>query len=92
MQSNRELTTETATTRSRIRIHVGTYEPGIKAIRIQWDVRVLRWPSGELISGSTFQGHDPPQVVEMKGYERSETETGSYPHGAYSWLDEMIAR
>jgi hypothetical protein len=82
-------------------IRVGFYQPSnTPAVRLDWDVRVVRWPSGEPLAGMTFRGPDPPQDADLKGYgtctEASKTcatKSGGEPVGnALRWLDELIAR
>jgi len=78
---------------------VGRYSSNHPAVRLDWDVRVLRWPSGELLSGRTFRGPDPPQQADFKGWSpctetsKCATKSGGQPSGeALRWLDEIIAR
>ena len=82
-------------------IRVGFYQPNnTPAVRLDWDVRVTRWPTGEQVAGMTFRGPDPPQDADLKGYspctEASKTcatKSGGEPVGsALGWLDGLIAR
>jgi hypothetical protein len=75
-------------------IFVGTYQPGnYSAIRVDWDVRVLRWPGGEPLAASTFRGHEPPAERRMEAAPRTSQVTGGDPLGdASKWLETLIAR
>ena len=49
------------------RIEVGTYqEVKYAAGRLDWDVRVLRWPDGAVLAANSFRGGDPPDVYQSK--------------------------
>jgi hypothetical protein len=68
-------------------IQVGVYQPsGRSAIRNDWDVRVLRWPSGEVMVGRTFRGPDPPKQATST-YEMT---SGRPTNEAKLWLDDLI--
>jgi hypothetical protein len=78
---------------------VGTYQPSNNpAVRLDWDVRVLRWPSGEQLFASTFQGPDPPANAELHGYgdctaasKTCATKSGGDPFtDAQRWLAPLI--
>ena len=78
---------------------VGTYVPvspdptkkwDVAAHREDWDVRVMRWPSGELIAGQYFQGPDPP--VDMQTNDPKDRRSGGPPTDAMNrWLDTLFA-
>lgn len=60
------------------------------ANRIDFDIRVLRWPGGELLAARSFQGADPPEKVELQpGLSHW---SGNLPIvDASNWLDEVLA-
>jgi hypothetical protein len=77
---------------------VGRYSSNHPAVRLDWDVRVVRWPSGEPMSRMTFH-RDPPQQADFKGWSpctetsKCATKSGGQPSDeALRWLDEVIAR
>jgi hypothetical protein len=77
---------------------IGHYENGTPGVRHEWAVRVLRWPSGELLGGRVFQGSDPPATAEVEGYcnattNRCSVKGGGKPDTAVlDWLDGLFAR
>lgn len=82
------------------RFLVGYYEPSkTPAVRLDWDVRLLLWPGGEVIAQMTFRGPDPDQKAELQGYgnctqtsETCATKSGGDPFTqAHDWLDGLIA-
>ncbi|MCS7287042.1 MAG: DUF1080 domain-containing protein [Anaerolineae bacterium] len=45
------------------RDRVATYTPGnIPGYRLIWNVRLVRWPNGEVLAEKTLMGYDPPSV------------------------------
>jgi hypothetical protein len=68
-------------------IQVGIYqESGNSAIRNDWDIRVVRWPNGEPLTGKTFEGPKPPPMATT-AFEMS----GLRPvNEAKPWIDDLL--
>lgn len=74
-------------------VQVGTYEATkTAAVRIDYEVRVVRWPSGELLAARTFRGADPPAQRTSSSGVKS-WEHGQPPDAAAveAWLSEVFA-
>jgi hypothetical protein len=78
---------------------VGRYSSNHPAVRLDWDVRVVRWPGGEPLAGRTFRGPDPPEKADFRGWSlctetsKCATKSGGPPsNDAARWLDEVVAR
>ena len=71
-------------------IQVGTYErSNSAAVRIDWELRLVRWPSGELLAARTFRGADPPASRQTQGsqsWEHGETPKAA----ATAWLEQTL--
>jgi WD40 repeat protein len=64
------------------RIKVGGYTDGEAAYKRRWDVRLARWPEGEVIAAQRFTGGSPTAIKTHKG-----PGYGSTPYTAvYAWL------
>jgi hypothetical protein len=71
---------------------VGTYgSSGNVGVRVDWDLRVLRWPSGEVIAAQAFTGHAPDDIGEFKQGESNVARRGRTSSEAYAWMKELIA-
>lgn len=74
-------------------VQVGAYDrSGSAAVRIDHDVRVIRWPEGTVLAARTFQGADPAAKREGQGGMKS------WEHGAPPpktdlelWLSQVFA-
>lgn len=71
-------------------IQVGVYqESNSAAVRIDYELRLLRWPGGELLAARTFRGGDPPATRTTQG-------SVSWEHGprpqaeATAWLEQSL--
>jgi hypothetical protein len=75
-------------------IQIGIYRPdNIAAVRQDWDVRVVRWPSGEPMASMVIRGPEPPQDIKKSAGDNKTTYyAGSPDNEAKRWLDEVIAR
>lgn len=75
-------------------IQIGIYQPdNIAAAREDWDVRVVRWPSGEPMASMVIRGPEPPQEIKKSAAgNRRLYYVGSPDNEAKRWLDEVIAR
>jgi WD40 repeat protein len=64
---------------------VGTYIPsGIDAIRIDWDIRVISWPNGDIVAKTYLRGSHPPRIA-------SRATTGGTPKQSFNkWLFEDL--
>jgi hypothetical protein len=71
---------------------VGVYQPdNIPAVRTDLDVRLIRWPSGELLASMIFRGPDPP--AQQEASKGAKVLSGGSPNNEMNrWLDELIAR
>lgn len=73
-------------------IQVGIYQPdNIAAVRRDWDVRLVRWPSGEPMASMVIRGPEPPQNVKTTANTRMYY-AGTPDDEGRRWLDEVIAR
>ncbi|WP_295559324.1 hypothetical protein [uncultured Hyphomicrobium sp.] len=65
----------------------------IAAVRLDWHVRVLNWPSGETIASTIFQGGEPPSAMSRTTDRMYPTEGGLAPSSeAEQWIDGLIAQ
>ena len=73
-------------------IQIGIYRPdNIAAVREDWDVRVLRWPSGEVLAGKDFPGQaPPPEIKATTGQYGKQYDAPGPDQDAKRWLNELI--
>lgn len=71
-------------------IQVGVYQNSESAaVRIDWELRLVRWPTGESLAARTFRGGDPPASRTTRG-------SVSWEHGptpqaeASAWLESVL--
>jgi hypothetical protein len=72
---------------------VGFYQPNnVPAIRLDLDVRIIRYPTGEPLASMTFQGPDPAPEINTTSQNPTSL-SGSYPTGELNrWLQGLIER
>jgi hypothetical protein len=71
-------------------IQVGTYQMSQSAaVRIDWELRLVRWPTGETLAARTFRGGDPPASRTTMGH--LSWEHGPRPEAeAKAWLEQTL--
>lgn len=65
----------------------GTYTgTGIRAVRRDWVMRVVRWPDGTVVAGRVIEGVEPPSQIQRREGDRDD-EVGRAPlDAANAWL------
>lgn len=73
-------------------IQIGIYQPNdIAAVRYDWDIRVLRWPSGETLASTVVRGQGPPPEIKLPASQIGKRYYGDAPDKeAKRWLNELI--
>lgn len=81
---------------------VGTYEVysssgpisfsgWVPAARVDWDVRIIRWPSGDPVAAKVFQGQSPSERTSTSS--SGKFVSGSEPRGeGVKWIEGVIRR
>lgn len=67
-----------------------TYESGAIGYQRDWDIRVVRWPEGQVIASKFFQGSQPPRMAFVR--KGTKVIYGDEPstQGMLRWLAENM--
>lgn len=64
---------------------------GVPAVRSDWDIQVIRWPSGEPVAAKFFQAADPPAKVEGLPATAKHWSGPVAMEETKAWLEAMLA-